>query len=104
MKEGEILPPTIQRLMKGYNKYLRPFFDGKETAAQHMLQWEERIFIYLYLSIYKMYCIWILYYGKSFFTFEISLPIITFGKVQKKTSINTDMTQSTKFIYVQMSI
>lgn len=33
MKEGEILPPTIQRLMKGYNKYLRPFFDSKETAA-----------------------------------------------------------------------
>ncbi|KAM4607149.1 gamma-aminobutyric acid receptor subunit pi [Polymixia lowei] len=28
MKEGEILPPTIQRLMKGYNKYLRPFFDN----------------------------------------------------------------------------
>ncbi|KAI3362961.1 hypothetical protein L3Q82_011640 [Scortum barcoo] len=27
VKEGEILPPTIQRLMKGYNKYLRPFFD-----------------------------------------------------------------------------
>uniref|UniRef100_A0A3B3UB52 Gamma-aminobutyric acid receptor subunit pi n=1 Tax=Poecilia latipinna TaxID=48699 RepID=A0A3B3UB52_9TELE len=26
--EGEILPPTIQRLMKGYNKYLRPFFDN----------------------------------------------------------------------------
>lgn len=32
VKEGEILPPTIQRLMKGYNKYLRPFFDSKETA------------------------------------------------------------------------
>ncbi|KAI9525049.1 hypothetical protein NQZ68_012559, partial [Dissostichus eleginoides] len=32
MKEGEILPPTIHRLMKGYNKYLRPFFDSKETA------------------------------------------------------------------------
>ncbi|KAM9726886.1 gamma-aminobutyric acid receptor subunit pi isoform 1-T2 [Menidia menidia] len=30
VKEGEILPPTIQRLMKGYNKYLRPFFDSKE--------------------------------------------------------------------------
>uniref|UniRef100_A0A3Q2YNN7 Gamma-aminobutyric acid receptor subunit pi n=1 Tax=Hippocampus comes TaxID=109280 RepID=A0A3Q2YNN7_HIPCM len=28
MKEGEILPPTIQKLMKGYNKYLRPFFDN----------------------------------------------------------------------------
>ncbi|XP_040217762.1 gamma-aminobutyric acid receptor subunit pi [Rana temporaria] len=27
-KEGEILPPTIQKLMKGYNKYLRPFFDN----------------------------------------------------------------------------
>lgn len=32
VKEGEILPPTIQRLMKGYNKYLRPFFDSKGTA------------------------------------------------------------------------
>lgn len=32
VREGEILPPTIQRLMKGYNKYLRPFFDSKETA------------------------------------------------------------------------
>ena len=32
VKEGEILPPTIQKLMKGYNKYLRPFFDSKETA------------------------------------------------------------------------
>lgn len=32
VKEGEILPPTIHRLMKGYNKYLRPFFDSKETA------------------------------------------------------------------------
>ncbi|KAI4813259.1 hypothetical protein KUCAC02_024597, partial [Chaenocephalus aceratus] len=28
MKEGEILPPTIHKLMKGYNKYLRPFFDN----------------------------------------------------------------------------
>ncbi|XP_068423937.1 gamma-aminobutyric acid receptor subunit pi [Clinocottus analis] len=28
VKEGEILPPTIHRLMKGYNKYLRPFFDN----------------------------------------------------------------------------
>ncbi|XP_063818085.1 gamma-aminobutyric acid receptor subunit pi-like [Pseudophryne corroboree] len=27
-KEGEILPPTIQKLMRGYNKYLRPFFDN----------------------------------------------------------------------------
>ncbi|XP_018424749.1 PREDICTED: gamma-aminobutyric acid receptor subunit pi [Nanorana parkeri] len=27
-KDGEILPPTIQKLMKGYNKYLRPFFDN----------------------------------------------------------------------------
>ncbi|KAG5831198.1 hypothetical protein ANANG_G00301290 [Anguilla anguilla] len=26
--QGEILPPTIQKLMKGYNKYLRPFFDN----------------------------------------------------------------------------
>lgn len=32
VKEGEILPPTIQRLMKGYNKYLRPFFDSKGAA------------------------------------------------------------------------
>lgn len=32
MKEGEILPPTIQKLMKGYNKYLRPFFESKETT------------------------------------------------------------------------
>ncbi|XP_061646678.1 gamma-aminobutyric acid receptor subunit pi isoform X2 [Phyllopteryx taeniolatus] len=28
VKEGEILPPTIQKLIKGYNKYLRPFFDN----------------------------------------------------------------------------
>ncbi|KAM6950994.1 gamma-aminobutyric acid type A receptor subunit zeta [Aplochiton taeniatus] len=28
MKEGDILPPTIQKLMQGYNKYLRPFFDN----------------------------------------------------------------------------
>ncbi|KAM4635966.1 gamma-aminobutyric acid receptor subunit pi-like [Discoglossus pictus] len=27
-KESEILPPTIHKLMKGYNKYLRPFFDN----------------------------------------------------------------------------
>ncbi|KAH0623634.1 hypothetical protein JD844_006594 [Phrynosoma platyrhinos] len=26
--KGEILPPTIQKIMKGYNKYLRPFFDN----------------------------------------------------------------------------
>ncbi|XP_039626538.1 gamma-aminobutyric acid receptor subunit pi [Polypterus senegalus] len=26
--DGDILPPTIQKLMKGYNKYLRPFFDN----------------------------------------------------------------------------
>ncbi|NXW06867.1 GBRP protein, partial [Fregetta grallaria] len=25
--KGEILPPTIQKIIKGYNKYLRPFFD-----------------------------------------------------------------------------
>uniref|UniRef100_A0A8C6UM62 Gamma-aminobutyric acid receptor subunit pi n=1 Tax=Neogobius melanostomus TaxID=47308 RepID=A0A8C6UM62_9GOBI len=37
MKEGEILPPTIQRLMKGYNKYLRPFFDnGPVTVGMSM--------------------------------------------------------------------
>ncbi|XP_006630455.2 gamma-aminobutyric acid receptor subunit pi [Lepisosteus oculatus] len=28
VKGEEILPPTIQKLMKGYNKYLRPFFDN----------------------------------------------------------------------------
>ncbi|XP_053548918.1 gamma-aminobutyric acid receptor subunit pi-like [Bombina bombina] len=27
-KDSEILPPTIHKLMKGYNKYLRPFFDN----------------------------------------------------------------------------
>lgn len=32
VKEGDILPPTIHKLMKGYNKYLRPFFDSKESA------------------------------------------------------------------------
>ncbi|KFO98328.1 Gamma-aminobutyric acid receptor subunit pi, partial [Calypte anna] len=26
--KDEILPPTIQKIMKGYNKYLRPFFDN----------------------------------------------------------------------------
>ncbi|KFO70244.1 Gamma-aminobutyric acid receptor subunit pi, partial [Cuculus canorus] len=26
--KSEILPPTIQRIVKGYNKYLRPFFDN----------------------------------------------------------------------------
>uniref|UniRef100_A0A3P9N620 Gamma-aminobutyric acid receptor subunit pi n=1 Tax=Poecilia reticulata TaxID=8081 RepID=A0A3P9N620_POERE len=36
VKEGEILPPTIQRLMKGYNKYLRPFFDGKEACLMNL--------------------------------------------------------------------
>ncbi|XP_070398367.1 gamma-aminobutyric acid receptor subunit pi isoform X4 [Nothobranchius furzeri] len=33
VKEGEILPPTIQRLMKGYNKYLRPFFDNGPVSV-----------------------------------------------------------------------
>ncbi|KAG7492455.1 hypothetical protein MATL_G00014580 [Megalops atlanticus] len=28
VKEGDVLPPTIHKLMKGYNKYLRPFFDN----------------------------------------------------------------------------
>uniref|UniRef100_A0A9J7ZBL6 Gamma-aminobutyric acid receptor subunit pi n=1 Tax=Cyprinus carpio carpio TaxID=630221 RepID=A0A9J7ZBL6_CYPCA len=28
VKDGEILPPTIKKLMEGYNKYLRPFFDN----------------------------------------------------------------------------
>ncbi|XP_069836240.1 gamma-aminobutyric acid receptor subunit pi-like isoform X2 [Dendropsophus ebraccatus] len=37
-KEGEILPPTIQKLMKGYNKYLRPFFDRHiSRTRQHIL-------------------------------------------------------------------
>lgn len=27
--KDEILPPTIQKIIKGYNKYLRPFFDSK---------------------------------------------------------------------------
>uniref|UniRef100_A0A8C5WBB0 Gamma-aminobutyric acid receptor subunit pi n=1 Tax=Leptobrachium leishanense TaxID=445787 RepID=A0A8C5WBB0_9ANUR len=36
-KEGEILPPTIQKLMKGYNKYLRPFFDdGPVTVGMSL--------------------------------------------------------------------
>ncbi|KTF83287.1 hypothetical protein cypCar_00027597 [Cyprinus carpio] len=29
----EILPPTIQKLMKGYNKYLRPFFGNGPVAV-----------------------------------------------------------------------
>uniref|UniRef100_A0A4W4GYP5 Gamma-aminobutyric acid receptor subunit pi n=1 Tax=Electrophorus electricus TaxID=8005 RepID=A0A4W4GYP5_ELEEL len=33
VKDGEILPPTIQKLMKGYNKYLRPFFDNGPVAV-----------------------------------------------------------------------
>ncbi|XP_051968984.1 gamma-aminobutyric acid receptor subunit pi-like [Xyrauchen texanus] len=33
----EILPPTIQKLMKGYNKYLRPFFDkGPVTVGMSL--------------------------------------------------------------------
>lgn len=36
------------------------------------------------------------------FTFEICLPVII--KIKKKTSINTDMMQVTKFMFVQMSI
>nr|XP_005999897.1 PREDICTED: gamma-aminobutyric acid receptor subunit pi-like [Latimeria chalumnae] len=28
VRNGEILPPTVQKIMKGYNKYLRPFFDN----------------------------------------------------------------------------
>ncbi|KAF4090487.1 hypothetical protein AMELA_G00052810 [Ameiurus melas] len=37
VKEGEILPPTIQKLMKGYNKYLRPFFDdGPVTVGMSL--------------------------------------------------------------------
>ncbi|KAM9327085.1 gamma-aminobutyric acid receptor subunit pi [Gastrophryne carolinensis] len=36
-KEGEILPPTIHKLMKGYNKYLRPFFDdGPVTVGMSL--------------------------------------------------------------------
>lgn len=37
------------------------------------------------------------------FAFEVCLPVITFGEVQKTTSINTDMTQSTAFTFKQMS-
>ncbi|CAL8362025.1 unnamed protein product [Boreogadus saida] len=33
VKEGEILPPTIHKLMKGYNKYLRPFFDNGPVSV-----------------------------------------------------------------------
>ncbi|KAG5262613.1 hypothetical protein AALO_G00276950 [Alosa alosa] len=33
----EVLPPTIQKLMKGYNKYLRPFFgDGPVTVGMSL--------------------------------------------------------------------
>uniref|UniRef100_A0A8C2I0G7 Gamma-aminobutyric acid receptor subunit pi n=1 Tax=Cyprinus carpio TaxID=7962 RepID=A0A8C2I0G7_CYPCA len=33
----EILPPTIQKLMKGYNKYLRPFFgNGPVTVGMSL--------------------------------------------------------------------
>lgn len=31
--KGEILPPTIQKIIKGYNKYLRPFFDSKYKSS-----------------------------------------------------------------------
>ncbi|XP_053160530.1 gamma-aminobutyric acid receptor subunit pi-like isoform X2 [Hemicordylus capensis] len=31
--KGEILPPTIQKIMKGYNKYLRPFFDNGPVSV-----------------------------------------------------------------------
>ncbi|KAK6487328.1 gamma-aminobutyric acid receptor subunit pi-like [Huso huso] len=39
VKEGEILPPTIQKLMKGYNKYLRPFFDRGYNINDVMFYW-----------------------------------------------------------------
>lgn len=41
VKEGEILPPTIQRLMKGYNKYLRPFFDSKKLQTHAAMEMTE---------------------------------------------------------------
>ncbi|XP_075362706.1 gamma-aminobutyric acid receptor subunit pi-like [Mycteria americana] len=31
--KGEILPPTIQKIIKGYNKYLRPFFDNGPVSV-----------------------------------------------------------------------
>ncbi|XP_048362604.1 gamma-aminobutyric acid receptor subunit pi-like [Sphaerodactylus townsendi] len=31
--KSEILPPTIQKIMKGYNKYLRPFFDNGPVSV-----------------------------------------------------------------------
>ncbi|XP_031410318.1 gamma-aminobutyric acid receptor subunit pi-like isoform X4 [Meleagris gallopavo] len=31
--KGEILPPTIQNIIKGYNKYLRPFFDNGPVSV-----------------------------------------------------------------------
>uniref|UniRef100_A0ABM5G1F6 Gamma-aminobutyric acid receptor subunit pi-like isoform X1 n=2 Tax=Pogona vitticeps TaxID=103695 RepID=A0ABM5G1F6_9SAUR len=31
--KGDILPPTIQKIMKGYNKYLRPFFDNGPVSV-----------------------------------------------------------------------
>ncbi|XP_061491598.1 gamma-aminobutyric acid receptor subunit pi-like isoform X1 [Rhineura floridana] len=31
--KGEILPPTIQKIMKGYNKYLRPFFNNGPVSV-----------------------------------------------------------------------
>ncbi|KAF4791382.1 Gamma-aminobutyric acid receptor subunit pi [Turdus rufiventris] len=30
---SEILPPTIQKIIKGYNKYLRPFFDNGPVSV-----------------------------------------------------------------------
>lgn len=54
VKEGEILPPTIQRLMKGYNKYLRPFFDSKENCS--CIQPEEREKKKNLLTVSSSYC------------------------------------------------
>ncbi|OWK62314.1 Gamma-aminobutyric acid receptor subunit pi, partial [Lonchura striata] len=31
--KGDILPPTIQKIIKGYNKYLRPFFDNGPVSV-----------------------------------------------------------------------
>ncbi|XP_047916503.1 gamma-aminobutyric acid receptor subunit pi-like isoform X4 [Anser cygnoides] len=31
--KGQILPPTIQKIIKGYNKYLRPFFDNGPVSV-----------------------------------------------------------------------
>ncbi|EMP42160.1 Gamma-aminobutyric acid receptor subunit pi [Chelonia mydas] len=37
--KGEILPPAIQKIMKGYNKYLRPFFDRGYNINDVQFYW-----------------------------------------------------------------